>query len=430
VRVQRIPRRGGGDPVESDGMSVIVIAARGLPAGWLGAYGNEWVVTPTLDRLAAEGVTFDRHLSDCPDPSAAGRAWLSGRHQVPPMSGESPEARPVLLEALAAAGVRTVLVRANHPDTDAPPPFYAGWAEVFDARPDADDASPLDACLRELPVLLDRLPADGRWLLWVETDRCVPPWDVPQEVFDAYLDEGDDDAEPSAEAEEVPPFADPPTGPFDRSDPAALDFLHRTFAAVVTKFDDELGRAFGLLRARGLDGTAAWLVTSDRGYPLGEHGQVGEYRPWLHQTVVQLPLLMRLPKGAEAGRRVGTITQPADVAPSLLSLLGVRAAGEEVEGFDLTPLTRGEVEEVREVGYSGWVVDGVGEWAVHTANRTLLLPGPQPEGDARQPQLYVKPEDRWEANDVRGQHLEQADELEAQLRARVGVASRPPSGGG
>lgn len=410
-------------------MSVIVIAARGLPAGWLGAYGNEWVVTPALDRLAAEGVTFDRHLSDCPDPEAAGRAWLSGRHHVPPMSGVPTEHRTVLLEALAAAGVRTVLVRANHPDTDAPPSFYAGWAEVFDARPDAADDSPLDACLRALPRVLDTLPTDGRWLLWVETDRCVPPWDVPQEVFDAYLDEGDDDAEQPADAEPVAPFADPPTGPFDCSDPAAVDFLHRTFAAVVTKLDDELGRAFELFRARGLERTAAWLVTSDRGYPLGDHGQVGPYRPWLHQAVTQLPLLVRLPDAAEAGRRVGTMTQPADVAPTLLALLGVPVGCEQTEGLDLLPLTRGEAEEVRAEAYTGWVVNGVGEWAIHTADRTLILPGSQPEGEERQVQMYEKPEDRWEVNDLRGRLIEQADELEVRLRARVGgerpAVSRP-----
>ena len=43
----------------------------GCPAGWLGAYGNEWAAGPTLDRLAAEAVVFDRHVSDCPDPAAA-----------------------------------------------------------------------------------------------------------------------------------------------------------------------------------------------------------------------------------------------------------------------------------------------------------------------------------------------------------------------
>ena len=411
-------------------MNAIVIVARGLPAGWLGAYGNEWVVTPNLDRLAAEGVTFDRHLSDCPDPAAACRAWLSGRHQVPPMSGGLPDARPILLETLAAAGVRTVLVRANHLDTDAPPSFYAGWAEVFDARPDADNASPLDAWLRSLPGILDRLPADGRWLLWVETDRCVPPWDVSQEVFEAYLDEGDDEAEKPTDADEVTPFADPPTGPFDRSDPAALDFLHRTFATVVTALDDELGRAFELFRSRGLDRSAAWLVTSDRGYPLGEHGQVGPYRPWLHQAVIQVPLLVRLPDAAEAGRRVWALTQPADLTPTLSVLFGETVSGELLDGHDLLPLSSGVVERVRAEAFSGWVVNGVGEWAIHTPDRTLTLPGPQPDDEVRPSRMHEKPEDRWEANDLRGRFMEQADELEARLRERIGAASRPPSGGG
>ena len=51
---------------------------------------------------------------------------------------------------------------------------------------------------------------------WLTDDTSVPPWDVPQEVFEAYLDDGDDDEKP-ADAEPVPPFADPPTGPFDRA---------------------------------------------------------------------------------------------------------------------------------------------------------------------------------------------------------------------
>jgi arylsulfatase A-like enzyme len=399
-------------------MSVIVFVARGLPAGWVGAYGNEWVDTPTLDRLAAEGVTFDRHLSDCPDPAAAGRAWLTGRHQVPPLGGEhSTEVpAPVLLEALRAAGAPTVLLRANHPDTDGPPSFYAGWAEVFDARPDADDASPFDAGLRALPGLLDRLPADGRWLLWVETDRCVPPWDVPQAVFEAYVDDGDDLGS-AADADEVPPFADPPIGTFDRSDPAALDYLHRTFAAVVTKFDDELGRAFEIFRSRGLDRSAAWVVTSDLGYPLGEHGQVGPHRPWLHQAVVQVPLLLRLPGAEEAGRRVAAITQPVDLTPTLLALLG--ATGRTGDGSDLLPLVRGGVDRLRPEACSGWVVNGVGEWALHTADRLLILPGPQPVREERAVQLYEKPEDRWEANDLRGREIARADELEEQLRSHV-----------
>ena len=101
-------------------MKVIVFALNGCPAGWLGAYGNDWVGTPHLDRLAAEAVMFDRHISDRPEPDAARAAWLGGT---------------LPFGSRLNKGTKTVLVRANHPDTDGPDWFYAGWGEVFDARP-------------------------------------------------------------------------------------------------------------------------------------------------------------------------------------------------------------------------------------------------------------------------------------------------------
>src|SRR4051794_33141240 len=114
-------------------MKAIVFIVRGCSAGWLGAYGNEWVATPNLDRFAAEAVVFDHYISDRPEADAASAAWLGGA--LPAGSR--------LSDALRAANVRTVLVRANHPDTDGPDWFYDGWAEVFDARPQEEDKSPL-----------------------------------------------------------------------------------------------------------------------------------------------------------------------------------------------------------------------------------------------------------------------------------------------
>jgi hypothetical protein len=84
-------------------------------------------------------------------------------------------------------------VRANHPDTDGPDWFYAGWSEVFDARPEAEDNSPLDALIRSLPALLSRLASEEQWVLWIELDRLLPPWDVRQDIFEAYLGRDDDE---------------------------------------------------------------------------------------------------------------------------------------------------------------------------------------------------------------------------------------------
>ena len=214
---------------------------------------------------------------------------------------------------------------------------------MFDARPQAEDASPLDELLRRFPGLLDRLAGMPDFLLWIETDRLIPPWDVQQDVFEAYLETDQDEELPAAkedadqdeedeewdESEElgeteeeiteaeptdsdtdlpeepVTPFSDPPVGPFDRSDLDAWDWLHRTFAAVITKFDAELGILFEELRDRGFDQSAAWLFTSDYGHPLGEHGQIGLHRPWLHEELVHLPLYSPPQRRASRAARRG-----------------------------------------------------------------------------------------------------------------------------
>jgi len=462
-------------------MKAIVFVLRGCPAGWLGTYGNEWVGTPNLDRFAAESVVFDRHISDRPDPNAASAAWLGGKEPTPPtpfptkeggagFSLLSPWGRG-LREGLLSTNVRTILVRANHPDTDGPDWFYAGWGEVFDTRPEAEDNSPLDALIRALPQLLERFAREENALLWVEIDRLLPPWDVRQDIFEAYMsrdddeedeedddeeDEKDDDEEeedseddendedegtedneaeeedtdaeevevaeeavssiPNSELpvprSEVPPWYDPPTGPFVTTDPDAWEWLHSTFAAVVTALDAEFGAIFEQIRAHGLDQSATCVLTSDFGYPLGEHGQIGLHRPWLHTELVHLPLIVRLPGAAEKCRRVTGFTQPPDLYPTLLDLFGVKPA----DGMSLLPLARGEVESTRTQVVTALDLNGAAEISIRTDDCAFLLPLTVPEGEKREPMLFDKPDDRWEVNDMRARKIDHADELEAQLR--------------
>src|SRR5262245_17262050 len=88
----------------------LLVLLRGLGTGFLGPFGNEWVRTPTFDRLAARGVVYDRHYSLTTDPIRAHDALWSET--------------PGLPLQLAAAGVATARVRS--PGTTQP----TGW--VFD----------------------------------------------------------------------------------------------------------------------------------------------------------------------------------------------------------------------------------------------------------------------------------------------------------
>jgi arylsulfatase A-like enzyme len=223
---------------------------------------------------------------------------------------------------------------------------------------------------------------------------------------------------------EVPPWFDPPTGPFDTSDPDAWEWLHSTFAAVVTALDAELGAIFEQLRAAGLDQSATWLLTSDFGYPLGEHGQIGPHRPWLHTEFVHLPLIVRLPGAAEACRRVPGFTQPPDLFPTLLDLFGLKHP-QGTPGISLLPLARGEAVSSRAEAITSLELNGAAEIAIRTDDCAFLLPLKVPEGEKREPMLFDKPDDRWEVNDMRVRKLDHADELERKLRETLAVTQPP-----
>jgi arylsulfatase A-like enzyme len=388
------------------GAKVLVIVARGLHLGYPSCYGNDWVETPAFDRLAAEGVVFDRHYADCPDPEAARRAWQTGRHQIPAEdAGPPPDQSAELFTLLRQQGVSVVEVGGR----------------------DAEGA------VKRARAALKRLAGAERWLVWLELGSLLPPWDVPEEIQDLYFreaagedaedgedGEADEDEEPADEGPPPEPLFDPPAGPVDPKDDVLFARLQLSYAAAVTHCDAVLDDLLEHLRETGLLDEMFVVVTADQGLPLGEHGHVGDGVPGLHDELVHLPLVLCLPGREEAGRRVPDLTQPADLMPTLLELFGLPAAA-EVHGHSLLPLARGRAETVRAYACSGLRRGDGLEWALRTPEWAFLLP----LGPPGKPQLYVKPDDRWEVNDVLQHHLDLAERLEQVLRGFVAAAQKP-----
>ncbi len=403
-------------------MKVILFLLRGCHVGWLGTYGNEWVGTPHCDRLAYEGIVWDRYYADQVDPLRQRQRLIS------------------LVHTLRTSGVTTALVRAHAQVHDFPAPFYEPWEYLFDARPEAGH-SPLRPFVEHWPSILDRLANVPRFFLCVDLGRLLPPWEVPQEVFAAYLDleetaaaqvvdeaeraaagEGIPSLMPSpqendapATVEEISPCTEPIPGPFDTTDAAAWQWLHASFAAVVTTWDAEIGTAWDYLRQHPLHQEALWVLTSDLGFPLGEHGRVGWDRPWLYEEVVHLPLIIRLPGADQGGRRVSALTQSTDLLATLAdAFLG--SVPPTIEGQSFLPLVQRQSFSGRPEVISFWEMEHAAEVALRTDTWSFLLPLRTPAGEERWPQLYAKPEDRWEVNDLRPRQLTQAEIYEARLR--------------
>ncbi len=94
-------------------MNVITIVCNSLHLGFLGAYGNAWIETPSLDRLASEGVVFDHHFPENLTTLPTRRSWWTGRYGFPdPEQGWTP-LRPderILPDILWSQGVRSALI--------------------------------------------------------------------------------------------------------------------------------------------------------------------------------------------------------------------------------------------------------------------------------------------------------------------------------
>ena len=116
-------------------MNIVCIVVDRLHWGYLGCYGNTWVATPAVDRLASEGFVFAQGIAESTDLAETYDCYWRGT-SVLQRRLKAPQAPlPTLIERARASGRRTILVTdeplvAEHPagaafddtvELDAPP---------------------------------------------------------------------------------------------------------------------------------------------------------------------------------------------------------------------------------------------------------------------------------------------------------------------
>jgi arylsulfatase A-like enzyme len=64
-------------------MNLVVISTDTWRSDHLGCYGNDWIQTPNLDRLASEGITFNNFYAEALPTLCARTVFYTGRHLIP-----------------------------------------------------------------------------------------------------------------------------------------------------------------------------------------------------------------------------------------------------------------------------------------------------------------------------------------------------------
>lgn len=96
----------------------------------------------------------------------------------------------------------------------------------------------------------------------------------------------------------------------------------RNYYSLITGLDDAVGRIRSKLIKAGLDKNTIIVYTSDHGFSLGEHGIMGKWYPF--DVSMHIPFILYDPRNtALAGKRYAEFALNIDIAPTLLSIAGL-----------------------------------------------------------------------------------------------------------
>lgn len=127
---------------------------------------------------------------------------------------------------------------------------------------------------------------------------------------------------------------------FDAKD---LEYLEALYDGGILEADRHVGAFVDFLEEQGLGDKTLVVVTSDHGEELGEHfpSRCGDHGHSLHDTLVQVPLVIRNPIEDYPISRVPHQVRLMDVMPTITEILGI-PVDEDAAGKSLVPLMRGE----------------------------------------------------------------------------------------
>ncbi len=287
-------------PAWGEAPNIIFITVDTTRADRMGFLGSRRGLTPNLDLLARQGVVFEKAFSQAPLTPVSHATIFTGTypqfHTVTDFGHPLPNLLPSVPEILQKTGYHTAAFIGSlilDPKANMAPGFDRGF-DFFDAgfRPKAGPKE-------DRYHTIERRAGDvvAHAISWLNKNQ-KPPFFIWVHLYDPHA-----------------PY-DPPL-PYDArfKDP---------YDGEIAYADASLGKLFQYLRQRGLYDRSLIVMMSDHGESLGAHGE-SMHGIFLYDETIRVPLLLKLPSALLAGRRVTTRVRLVDVAPTLISMLGLPA---------------------------------------------------------------------------------------------------------
>lgn len=298
---------------------------------FLSCYGDSNVNTPTLDRLADEGMKFHRFFTAAPQCVPSRAALMTGRSPVAArmtrFSAPLPRDEVTLPELLRdQAGYYTgVCGRSFH--LDGSNKSGRAMVKVFDQsnlktfkdRVDFLRTGPDKGVSNQVSEFLDAKPSDKPFFMWANFSDPHHVWDAPEKF------------RPDPSLLKLPQHW--PDLPGMRTQLA-------DYCAEINRLDGAVGEVIALLEKRGLLEKTLIVFAGDNGAAL-PHGKGSLYDPGSN-----VPFLVRWPGVVKPGIESRALVSGEDLAPTLLAAAGI-AIYPKMSGVSFLPLLKGEAYQPR-----------------------------------------------------------------------------------
>jgi N-sulfoglucosamine sulfohydrolase len=266
--------------------NILVFIADDQGEGDLCCYGHPVLRTPNIDRIATEGIRYDRAFLTISSCSPSRASILTGRYPhstgAPDLHQPLPADQWSVARYLRAAGYHTTAVGKWHLGG----PEKKQWDRVVDATGADLDTKALS--------LLSTRPKDRPFFFWVaSTDPHRPFGDTP----------GVAPHDPAKVV--VPPYL--PDHPLIRKDLAL--YYDR-----IVRFDRQVGKILDALSHQGLLDSTFIVYLSDNGMPFPRA------KTTLYDSGIRTPFLVRYPKLFRPGSVSRQMVSTVDLAPTLVEI--------------------------------------------------------------------------------------------------------------
>ncbi len=419
--------------------NIIFILADDMGYGDLACYGNEYIQTPNIDRLAATGTSFTQAYAGSGISSPSRCSLMTGKNsgntrirdnqcyaggltglKINPKGDTTIVRRANLLPedvtlgtVLSKAGYRTCLVNKWHLDGYDPQaaPNHRGFDEFYGWT--------IATVHSNSPYYYPYYRLHGDSLI-----------NIKENEHDAHVrhntEISTDDAIQFIHRNQKRPFFlflgyDAPHEPYNIDDTSWYDEQGdwsentKRYAALVTHMDYNIGRLLGALDALGLRENTLVIFASDNGAavmaPLKElncgaglKGRKGQ----LYEGGIRVPLIVNQP-GRVPARQIDNLVYFPDFMPTLAAIAEGDEVPQDINGIDISPLFYGQdIDTDSRPLY--WEFPGKqrairhGEWKAVTVKKGAPL------------ELYRIKEDPYEKHDLAGDYPEVVRQLEKEIK--------------